>query len=180
MLGTEWGHDDFCYRKSSNWGQHCAKLNFPIDSTRNDYYIQLFEGFFSEELLEIIIDKVNEKIEGEKLSYGEFLWWIGVWILVSTVDGTDRHLFWSTKAVNPFEGAPFHLTSFISYHHFDNILINLGYTKNAPPPFRDHFWEAREVLSLWNKNMGTPFSSAWINCNRILSKVQNPSGLVLM
>ena len=54
-------------------GQHRARLNFPIYSTRNDYYIQLFQGFSPKEFLEIIIDKVNEKIEGEKLSYGELL-----------------------------------------------------------------------------------------------------------
>ena len=24
VLGTEWGHDGFCYRRSSNLGQHCA------------------------------------------------------------------------------------------------------------------------------------------------------------
>ena len=164
VLGTEWGHDGFCYRRSSNLGQHRARLNFPIDSSRNDYYIQLFEGFFPKELLEIIIDKVNEKIEGDKLSYGEFLRWIGVWILISTVDGTDRRSFWSTKEVDPFEGAPFRVTTFISRRRFENILINLGYTKNAPPPFRDRFWEVREMLSLWNNNMGTQFSSAWINC----------------
>ena len=155
-------------------GQHRAQLNFPIDSTRNDYYIQLFEVFPPKELLEIIIDKVNEKIEGEKLSYGEFLWWIGVWILISTVDGTDCCSFWLTKEVNPFEGAPFHVTSFISCCHFENILINLGYTKNAPPPFHNHFWEVREMLSLWNKNMGTQFSSAWINCiDKSMSKWVN-------
>ena len=115
-------------------------------------------------MLEIIIDKVNEKIEGEKLSYGEFLQWIGVWILISTVDGTDHHSFWLTKAVDPFKDAPFRVTLFISHCHFENILINLGYTKNAPPPFCDHFWEVREMLSLWNKYMGTQFSSTWINC----------------
>ena len=98
------------------------------------------------------------------MSYGEFLRWIGVWILISTVDGTDRRSFWSTKEVDPFEGAPFRGTSFISRRRFENILINLGYTKNAPPPFRDCFWEVREMLSLWNQNMGTQFSSAWINC----------------
>ena len=149
-------------------------MNFPIDSTRNDYYIQLFEGLFPKELLEIIIDKVNKEIEGEKLSYGEFLQWIGVWILISTVDGTDHCSFLSTKAVDPFEGAPFHVTLFISCHHFENILINLGYTKNAPPPFCDCFLEVREMLSLWNKNMGTQFSSTSINCiNESMSKWVN-------
>ena len=178
MLGTEWGHDGLCYRRSSNLGQHHAQLNFPIDSTRNDYYIQLCEGFFPKELLEIIIDKVNEKIEGEKLSYGEFLQWIGVWILISTVDGTDCHWFWSTKEVDPFKGAPFCVTFFISHRRFENILINLGYTKNAPPPFRDRFLEVREMLSLWNKNMGTQFSSV-ANCGHLATSTMMQDVLTL-
>ena len=108
------------------------------------------------------------------MSYGDFLWWIGVWIVISTVDGTDHRSFWSTKAVDPFEGAPFCVTLFISCHNFENILVNLGYTKNVPPPFCNCFWEVREMLSLWNKNMGTQFSSAWINCiDKSMSKWVN-------
>ena len=69
----------------------------------------------------------------EEVVYGEFIWWIGIWVLMSTVDGADRHLFWSTKNVDAFDGAPFHLTPFLSHRHFEKILYNLEYTKDGPP-----------------------------------------------
>ena len=35
----------------------------------------------------------------EEVVYGEFIWWIGIWVLMS-VDGADWHSFWSTKNVD--------------------------------------------------------------------------------
>ena len=69
-----------------------------MDATCHGYYIQLFEGFFPKQLLQTVIDIVNEKMDGDKeVVYGEFIWWIGIWVLMSTVDGADQHSFWSTK-----------------------------------------------------------------------------------
>ena len=113
-----------------------------MDATCHGYYIQLFEGFFPKQLLQNVIDIVNEKMDGdEEVVYGEFIWWIGIWALMSTVDGADQHSFWSTKNVNAFDGAPFHLTLFMSSRHFEKILYNLGYTKEGPTQYRDCFWE---------------------------------------
>ena len=142
VLSTEWGHDGFCFWKSQNFGSTCARLNFSVDRTCHGYYIQLFEGFFPKELLQNVIDIVDEKMNGEEeVVYGEFLQWIGIWVLMSTVDGADRHSFWSTKNVDAFDGAPFRLTPFMSRRHFEKILYNIGYTKEDPPQHRDHFWE---------------------------------------
>ena len=69
-----------------------------------------FEGLFPKELVLLIIDKVNETIDREKVKYGEFLRWIGLWLLMLTVDGTDQCSFWSTKEVDPFDGTAFCLT----------------------------------------------------------------------
>ena len=60
-----------------------------IDTTTDDHYLQLFESLFPNSLLTTIIEKVNEKISGDPVSKGEFLWWIGMWVLMSTVDGSD-------------------------------------------------------------------------------------------
>ena len=85
-----------------------------MDATCHGYYVQLFEGFFPKQLLHNVIDIVNEKMDGdEEVVYGEFIWWIGIWVLMSTVDGADWHSFWSTKNVNAFEGAPFCLTPIV-------------------------------------------------------------------
>ena len=163
-LSTDWGHNGFCFRRMNNMTEHRARLKFPCDPTTSSYYLHLFEGLFPKELVLLIIDKVNDNIEGEKVSYGEFLRWLGLWLLMSTVDGTDRRSFWSTKEVDPFDGAPFRLTEYMSRRRFENILINLGFTKEDPPSFRDRFWEVRCMLDCWNKNMTTNFSPSWINC----------------
>ena len=174
VLQTEWGQNGLYYRKLNNIGDHHAHLNFLADPTSSQYYVQLFEGLFSKQLLQVIIKKVNENLEGDSLTYGEFLRWIGIWILMSTVDGADQRAFWSTKNVDPFHGAPFHVTPFMSQCRFENILTNLGYTEEAPPTYRDCFWEVRRMLDIWNKNMGTNFSLSWINCiDESMSKWDN-------
>ena len=148
----------------NNMTEHCARLKFPCDPTTSCYYLHLFEGLFPKELVLLIIEKVNDNIDGEKVTYGAFLRWIGLWLLMLTVDGTDRHSFWSTKEVDPFDGAPFCLAEYMSQCRFENILINPGFTKEDPPPFRDQYWEVRYMLDCWNKNMTTNFSPSWINC----------------
>ena len=106
MLSTEWGHTGFCYRKSQNLGDSWARLNFPVDPTTNGYYVQLFKRLFPKQVLTVVIDNVNENMNGEDdLTYGEFLWWIGIWVLMLTVDGANCHSFWLSNNVDPFEGA---------------------------------------------------------------------------
>ena len=39
-LKTEWGHSGYCYRKTMNFGNHKAKLNFHVDPTKNNFYLQ--------------------------------------------------------------------------------------------------------------------------------------------
>ena len=59
------------------------------------------------------------------MTYGEFLQWIGIRVLMSTVDGADCWSFWLTKTVDAFEGAPFRLTPFISRRHFEKFSTTL-------------------------------------------------------
>ena len=165
VLDTEWKHHGHCFRRSANMANHKACLNFRVDPTRDDYFLQLFEGLFPMEVVQCIIDSVNDKLTSEqRLTHGEFLRWIGVWVLISTVDGSDRRAFWSTKKVDVFDGAPFRVTPYMSRRRFELILYNLGYTKDDPPQYKDRFWEVRWMLQEWNKNMGTNFSPSWINC----------------
>ena len=104
-------------------------------------------------------------MDGEDdVTYGEFLRWIGIWMLMSTVDGADHQSFWSTKTVDAFQGAPFCLTHFMSCRRFEKILNILGYTKEETPEFHDHFWEVQLMIKMWNDNMGANFLPSWINC----------------
>ena len=49
-----------------------TKLNFHIDPTEDDYYLQLFEGFFPKDLA-YDYRGINMKINSELVTYGEFL-----------------------------------------------------------------------------------------------------------
>ena len=72
-LNTEWGHSGFCYRKSLSMQNSGAKLNFHVNPTEDNYYLQLFEGFCPKDLLNMIIEGINTKINSDLVTYGEFL-----------------------------------------------------------------------------------------------------------
>ena len=124
-LSKEWGHSGFCYCKSLSMQNSGAKLNFHVDPTEDDYYLQLFEGFFPKDLLNMIIEGINTKINSELVTYGEFLQWIGLWEMVSTVAGTDRRSFWSTRDLDIFQGCFFTLLNYMTHTRFKNFLSNL-------------------------------------------------------
>ena len=107
-LNTEWGHSGFCYRKRVSMQNNGTKLNFHIDPTEDDYYLQLFEGFFPNNLLNTIIEGINTKISSDLVTYGEFLQWIGLWVMVSTVTGT--------RELNIFKGCFFTLSKLHDTH----------------------------------------------------------------
>ena len=73
LLNTEWSHSGFCYRKSLTMPNNGAKLNFHADPTEDDYYLELFEGFFPKDLENMIIEGINMKINSDFVTYGEFL-----------------------------------------------------------------------------------------------------------
>ena len=103
VLSQEWGQHGFCLRKSNNIQDAKAKLVYPVNTTRNDINLQLFEHFFPRAFMEdVMIAETNKILDQHPLSYGELLCWIGLWVLISMVDGSDCQSFWSTKMVNTY------------------------------------------------------------------------------
>ena len=100
ILGQAWGHDGICFHRLLNVTNQKARLHFPMDPTENNINLQLFEGLFPKDYLhEVILVKTNKKLK-EPLSYGELMQWIGIWVLLSRVDGSDQRSFWSSKEVD--------------------------------------------------------------------------------
>ena len=93
-----------------------------------DIFVQLFQGLFPNNVLETIISETNKTISGDPLSYGKLLRWIGLRVLMSTVDGSDRQAFWSMHEIDIFEGALFRLACFMTRNRSENILNNMMYT----------------------------------------------------
>ena len=67
---------------------------------------------FPRDVLDTIIEGVNKKISGDPITYGELLHWIGVWVMMSTVAGSDRRRFWLTRDLDIFEGSFFTLSNY--------------------------------------------------------------------
>ena len=135
-----------------------------MDPTEDNLYLQLFEGLFPTDYLEtVLLEETNKSIEGEPVTYRELLCWIGLWIIMSTCDGSDRCSFWSNKNPDIFEGCHFCLQQFMSRYRFEGILTAIKYTNNNPPAYKDRFWEVHQLLESWNNNMATNFIPSWIN-----------------
>ena len=118
VLSNTWGHAEICFCKQQSIRNTPAKLVIPVDTTRDDINLQLFECLFPKRfMVEVMIPTMNKLLK-TSVSYGELLSWIGLWILMSIVDGSDRCSFWSTKDPNMYEGAPFMLSSLMSQNHF--------------------------------------------------------------
>ena len=162
VFSNEWGHMGTCLQKQQSIANTQAKLVYPVNTTRDDINVQLFERLFPKQFIEnMMIPTMNWKLKNA-VTYSEFLVWIGLWILMSTVDGSDHHGFWSNKDINIYEGAPFKLTSFMSHNCFEEILNCISYTLNNPPEMLYRFWEVKELIGVWNKNMGEMFIPSWI------------------
>ena len=85
----ESGHTGFCHCHMQNMPNNPAKFNFGINTTADDIYVQLFEGLFPANLLDMMVTEMNKTISGDSLSYGKLLKWIGFWVLMLTVNGSD-------------------------------------------------------------------------------------------
>jgi len=70
----------------------------------------------------------------------------------------------STEPISEFAGAPFRLNKYTSRYRFDAILHALEFTDKAPPSLVHRFWEIRDLVAAWNKNMLENFVPSWINC----------------
>ena len=126
VLSQEWGHEGFCLWKSNNIPDAKAKLVYPVDTTRNDINLQLFEHFFPRAFMEdVMIAETNKILDQHPLSYGELLHWIGLWVLISMVDGSNHQSFWSMKKVNMYKGMLYRLSSYMTQRCFEEILSAL-------------------------------------------------------
>ena len=105
----QWTHSGICDRKAAIQRNAKPELIFWTLSLTNPSNLNLFEGlFFSSFIKTTILPQTNQNLpHGEKpILYGEFLCWIGLWMLMGTIVGPQRQEFWATSPINAFHGAP--------------------------------------------------------------------------
>ena len=94
------------------------------------------------------------------LALGEFLRWLGIWLLLSTIGEYSRDEFWSEKEIDRRSGAPYRFNDLMSGRRFSEILQSIIYTDREPPTYNDRFWEVRQMIKSWNDNMKEKFMDA--------------------
>ena len=163
---SSWEHSGSCYWcLEGGWKNNaCLSFNSDVQPTIE----QLFEMFFFKQfIVATIIPQTNIQSEQQRncpTSYREFLHWLGLWILMATINGPDQSGFWSMTEVDCFVGVPLRLGGFMSRKRFDMILKALAITSRSPPAFRDRFWQVHVILEAWNANMTEQFTPSSVSC----------------
>jgi hypothetical protein len=141
-MGQEWKNNGTCQRQMG--GNINLKPTFVNSHFASMDLVSLFRLFFPFTWFEsVLLRNINDHIEGEKVSLGELLRWIGIWFLMACCKGFPRHEFWSSKDVDAFDGAPWRFCCSMSRNRFDIILKNMRYTDRAHPTYRDKFNRVR-------------------------------------
>ncbi len=159
----EWGHGGVCFAKANGSSHHLPRLknhSRDLKLTR----LQLFEVFFPVKFVkEVLLPELNKKVDKD-VSYGEFLQFLGIWYRVATTAGYNIRDFWSRVKPPGVRDTPFKFNSIMARPRFEDIVRNLKLTKFNPPNGVDRFWEVRDIINAWNKNMDDEFVSGNYAC----------------
>ena len=120
-----------CPRKSLNTPNTGATLRGVSEETIGGMnYISMFLLCLPVKFIkEVVVEQTNKKINGEQLTFGEFLRWVRLWLFMATTSGFSRREYFSTVEINSNSGAPYRLNCWMSKRRFDDILGALTYTK---------------------------------------------------
>ena len=73
----------------------CERNQFALYIYPNE--LKLLQMFLFRYFIEgMLLQNINTRIDREKVSYGEFLVFTGVWIMMAKIKGPSTRYFWST------------------------------------------------------------------------------------
>ena len=126
--------------------------------------IDLF--FFPDFIRNTIVPQTNNNLKAGnlQLTFREFIRWIGLWLLMSTMIGPQCHKFWSMHTIDAFKGSPIHLHPWMSWTRLNKILSALSFTNQTPPPYIDKLWEVSQMIEAWSSKMKQAFATGYMNC----------------
>ena len=157
-----WGHDGICFRTSIGASNSKARLKNHERHLKLTK-LQIFEILFPTQWVkDVLLPETSKKLSA-RLSYGEYLQFVGMWLLISTTVGFERRDFWAKKKDNDRD-TPFKFNEIMSRHRFKEILKELNYTNENKPLYPDKFWEVRQMLDAFNDNMEKEFIPSWVSC----------------
>ena len=99
------------------------------------------------------------------LTLGELMRYIGMRLLMSTLQGWSMEEYWYYDPVpRPQEEGPcpYNFKEYMHKRRFFAITKCLTFTDAIPPAYRDKFWQVRQMIRAWNENMANHFVVAWV------------------
>jgi len=163
---SNWGWDGIDPHKEANHRRNDPVFQEdprrPIDA--ENILITIFISMLPWEFITTVILVETNKQMATPVTTGEFLKFLGLWLIMATTEGSKRDDFWSTKPISIFSGAPFRLNETLSGRRFRAILSALRLTSSLPPAFRDRFHPVRDLIDAFNENMKQVFKAGWISC----------------
>jgi hypothetical protein len=156
---------DVCCHRAKEIGRSEPKptlVNAPEGDNLTDWFLFFLPWKFFKAT---IIAATNRRIDGNQITEGEFLRYLGIWLLLSTVHtGQCKRSFWKETEPNPFFGAPFRCNKYMSGKRFEKITAALKYTDLPRPSYVDRVHEVRQLLSAFNELMSQIFNAGWVVC----------------
>ena len=162
-----WEKPQYCCRRANTYSDQAGRfVHHRWDKIAEMDELQLFRMCFPEKwIVDSVIPETNKNL-GTPVDLHEFYVWLGCIFFMSCYLGVeDRDLWWSTKPVNMFEGAPFRLNEFMTKTRFREIMEAIRYTsKEAPLLFVDRFHEIREMIDAFNNHYASEYRPSWLSC----------------
>ena len=164
----KWGWDGIDHRRNLEFEEPSFKSGWtPIGKSYLDVFLHVIcMNWLTDQLLAA----TNAALETENhawITFGEFVRYLGLRLLMASCSGWPKASFWSTKepVLNSQENRPpYRFNEFMSQRRFDLITRELRFTSAAPPAYKDRFWEVRMMIDAFNCRMQTIFSSCWAIC----------------
>ena len=119
--GWKWYGVD--HRRASGCRRDAAKL----DGMNKEFisvltYLTAFELFLPKTfVVEILLVETNKTIKGPDLDFGEFLRFIGIWLLMTSNPGTNRADYFSENPIDIFSWCSICVNQFMSGNSFESI-----------------------------------------------------------
>ena len=98
-------------------------------------YLTAFLILLSKKFNGVILMETNRIIKGPDLDFGDFLQFIGIWMLMKSNPGTNRVDYLRENPIDIFSECSIFVNQFIYGKKFESIFSDLNFTATPPPPF---------------------------------------------
>lgn len=160
----QWGESMFV-NPMANTG-YKSPPGFVDFDINNATYLEIFFKFFPFKwLIDVLLVETNKNLSRE-LTMGELIRYLGLRLSMASVGrGFSTNNFFSTEPFHPVHNpCPYNFRSKMLKKRFKQITAALSFTNKAKPTCKDRFWEVRQIIDDWNKNMAAVFLAGWILC----------------